>query len=142
MADLVAARLRTHGLAARTVQIKIRFPDFTTITRAHTLPTPTDLGAVIGDTARTLLRSVDVERGVRLLGVTALQFDGSGAVQEALPFDAPTVSPEQAELERTLDAVRARFGPDAVGRAVDATEGRVRTDRRGSLWGPDDETGE
>ena len=51
------------------------------------------------------------------------------------------VGPEQAELERTLDAVRARFGPDAVGRAAHSSGGRLRTDRRGSLWGPDDESG-
>ncbi len=139
MADLVAARLRAHQLVARTVQLKIRFPDFTTITRAHTLRSSTDLAAVIGDAARTLLLDVEVERGVRLLGVTALQFDRGGAVQEALPFDAPAVAPEQAALERTIDAVRERFGPDAVGRAAHHTEGRLRIDRRGSLWGPDDQ---
>ncbi|MBK5287973.1 MAG: DNA polymerase IV [Acidimicrobiia bacterium] len=142
MADLVAARLRAHMLVARTVQLKVRFPDFSTITRAQTLRSPTDLSAVIADAARTLLADVEVERGVRLLGVTALQFDGGGAVQEALPFDAPAVAPEQGALERTLDAVRERFGPDAVGRAAHTSDGRVRTDRRGSLWGPDEQAGE
>lgn len=142
MADLVAARLRAHMLVARTVQLKVRFPDFSTITRAQTLRSPTDLSAVIADAARTLLADVEVERGVRLLGVTALQFDGGGAVQEALPFDAPAVAPEQDALERTLDAVRERFGPDAVGRAAHTSDGRVRTDRRGSLWGPDEQAGE
>ena len=45
----------------------------------------------------------------------------------------------RSRVPGTIDAVRARFGADAVGRAVHATDGRVRTDRRGSLWGPDDE---
>jgi len=138
MSDLVATRLRAHARTARTVQLKLRYSDFTTITRAHTLREPTDLAAVIDRAAQGLLAAADLGTGVRLLGVTAMQIEDGAAVQESLPFDG-TDRPEQAALERTLDAVRARFGADSVGRAAHTSGGRLRTDRRGSLWGPDDE---
>lgn len=138
MSDLVATRLRAHARTARTVQLKLRYSDFTTITRAHTLREPTDLAAVIDRAAQALLAAADLGTGVRLLGVTAMQIEDGAAVQESLPFDG-TDRPEQAALERTLDAVRARFGADSVGRVAHTSGGRLRTDRRGSLWGPDDE---
>jgi len=149
MADLVAGRLREHGKVARTVQLKLRYRDFTTITRAHTVDDATDLAAVIGRVALELLAAADLRDGIRLLGVTAMQLDDAVAVQGALPFGspgdadaAPTDAARDAALERTLDAVRARFGTDAVGRAAFARDGHVRTERRGSLWGPDDDAGE
>ncbi len=139
MADRVASRLREHAKVARTVQLKLRYRDFETITRAHTLPDATDLAATIGGAARELLDAVDLKDGIRLLGVTALQLEDAVAVQAQLPFGTGAAVARDDALERTIDAVRARFGADAVGRAVHATDGRVRTDRRGSLWGPDDE---
>jgi hypothetical protein len=81
---------------------------------------------------------VDLRDGIRLLGVTALGLEDAVAVQGQLPFDGAAASPRDDALERTIDAVRARFGTDAVGRAAHAVDGRVRTDRRGSLYGPDD----
>ncbi len=149
MADRVAARLRAAGTRARTVGIKVRFGDFTTITRAHTLTHPTDEGSVFADSARGLLRGVDLGEGIRLLGVAASQFDAADAevvVQGELALDPPSDEPGAGRdrsalqaLERTVDAVRDRFGRDAVGRAGQVEAGRLRTDRRGSLWGPDEE---
>jgi DNA polymerase IV len=138
MSDLVAARLRSSHQVARTVQLKVRYRDFTTITRAHTLPGPTDLAVTIAAEVKALLDAVDLRDGIRLLGVTALSLEAPGAVQEQLDLDAPTTPPEVAALERTIDAVRARFGADAVGRAAFTKSGSVQTDRRGSLYGPDD----
>ena len=144
MSDLVAARLRDHEKTARTVQIKLRYSDFTTITRAHTLRDPTDLADTINHAAQALFAAVDLGDGVRLLGVATLAIDERAATPTPMQmsFVTPTTSdapPHQADLERTLDAVRARFGAGAVGRAASTSGGRVRTDRRGSLWGPDDE---
>jgi len=116
------------------VQLKLRYRDFTTITRARTLPGATDLAATIGSEARVLLDAVDLRDGIRLLGVTAMQLDDAVAVQGQLPLvDAGAASratPRDDALERTIDAVRARFGTDAVGRAAHTVDGRVRTDRR------------
>jgi DNA polymerase-4 len=143
LADGVASRLRAAHAAARTVQLKVRFGDFKTITRSRTLAAPTDLAADVGRVARDLLRSLEVGPGVRLLGISAQQLvrrdparrpgtepgtEPGGADQGTL-FPDPdrdadeaggTATPaagerRQAALERSVDAVRARFGPGAVG---------------------------
>jgi DNA polymerase-4 len=151
MADAVAARLRGTGKAARTVQLKLRYGDFRTITRSHTLPSPTDVTAEIGETARDLLRAVDLEAGIRLLGVSVQQLEEGVAVQGRLSFDTgpesrPSPPEDRRSLDAALDTVRERFGRDAVGSAAFLERGRLRTGRRASLWGPDegldDPTGE
>ncbi|WP_036553767.1 DNA polymerase IV [Nocardioides insulae] len=68
-ATLVAERLHRHGLSGRTVSIKVRLHDFTTLSRSSTMPSPTDSAAVISRLARTLLTDLDTTGGVRLLGV-------------------------------------------------------------------------
>ncbi|HEX3613031.1 MAG TPA: DNA polymerase IV [Sporichthyaceae bacterium] len=69
MAAVVTARLRESGLSARTVTLKARKPDFSTLTRSATLPGPTDDGRAVGAAARRLLAAVDTTDGLRLLGV-------------------------------------------------------------------------
>jgi DNA polymerase-4 len=65
----VAERLRKHGLSGRTVSIKVRLHDFTTLSRSSTLASPTDSTATIARMARGLLTDLDTSGGVRLLGV-------------------------------------------------------------------------
>ncbi|WP_344004842.1 DNA polymerase IV [Nocardioides lentus] len=65
----VATRLRDHGLSGRTVSIKVRLADFTTLSRSATLPSPTDDPATLARVARGLLADLDTSTGVRLLGV-------------------------------------------------------------------------
>ncbi|HEY0952536.1 DNA polymerase IV [Nocardioides sp.] len=65
----VAGRLRKHGLSGRTVTIKVRLHDFTTLSRSTTLASPTDAAGTIARTARGLLTDLDTSGGVRLLGV-------------------------------------------------------------------------
>lgn len=65
----VGARLRKSGVSGRTVTIKVRLYDFTTLSRSSTLPSPTDEGGTIGRVARSLLGDLDTTGGVRLLGV-------------------------------------------------------------------------
>ncbi len=70
LTEMVARRLREHGLHARTIQLKLRYKDFTTITRAHSLASPTQLDTEIFEQIRNLFRK-NWKRGaeVRLLGV-------------------------------------------------------------------------
>jgi DNA polymerase IV len=68
-ATSVAERLRKNGLSGRTITLKVRLHDFTTLSRSTTLPAPTDAGATIGRLARGLLGELDLTGGVRLLGV-------------------------------------------------------------------------
>jgi DNA polymerase-4 len=65
----VAERLRKSGLSGRTITLKVRLHDFTTLSRSTTLNAPTDAGPTIARLARGLLGELDVSGGVRLLGV-------------------------------------------------------------------------
>ena len=120
LADRVAARLRHAGCVARTVQLKVRYGDFRTITRSRTLAEPTDLASELARTAGGLLAAVDIAGGVRLLGVAAHQLDDAHAVQTALPLDAdedeedPARRQLRSAVERSIDEVRDRYGDDAV----------------------------
>jgi len=65
----VGTRMRKNGISGRTVTIKVRLHDFTTLSRSSTLTSPTDDGATIARIARSLLGDLDTTGGVRLLGV-------------------------------------------------------------------------
>ena len=70
LSERTAARLRASGQVGRTVSIKIRFADFTTITRARTLPEATDVGRTVYETALALYEALGLERArLRLVGV-------------------------------------------------------------------------
>jgi DNA polymerase-4 len=116
-AEGVARELRRSGLVGRTVHLKVRSGDFTTWTRAHTLPAPTDLAEGIVAAGRRLLRErVDLGgRGVRLLGLGMSGLEPAGGGQATL---FPDAQEERARrLARTADAIRDKLGPDALVRA-------------------------
>ena len=71
MADSVAGRLREHGMVARTVTLKLRYGDFSTLTRSHTFPAPQSTGPALWRSARALLAGLPLRGGARLLGVSA-----------------------------------------------------------------------
>jgi DNA polymerase-4 len=77
LSEMVGRRLREANFYARTIQLKLRYKDFTTLTRAHTLPSPTQLDTEIFEQVRTLFRK-NWKHGmhVRLLGVHASSFTG------------------------------------------------------------------
>ena len=122
LAERVALRLRRSGSLTRTVVLKVRDSDFRTVTRSRTLSEPTDLGADLVGTALALLADLEINRGIRLLGVTAQHLDVGFAVQEALAFageaEAETISSSsrtsRRALEQAMDRARERFGDDAM----------------------------
>jgi DNA polymerase IV len=127
MADRVAVRLRRAGRAGRTIQLKLRYHDFRTITRSRTIAEATDTGAEIAAIARALLDAVQVGEGVRLLGISVQQLEAATAVQESLPLgDAASSAERHAAVERSVDALRDRFGDDAVGLASLGADERPR----------------
>jgi DNA polymerase-4 len=76
LSEMVGRRLREAKLHARTIQLKLRYKDFTTITRAHTLPAPTQLDGEIFEQVRTLFRrNWKPGREVRLIGVQTSHFE-------------------------------------------------------------------
>ena len=134
MADAVGARLRDHGLAGRTVTIKVRFHDFRTITRSVTLPAAVDAGPAVARAAKALLGNIDPASGVRLLGVSVSQLTETAARQLSLDdVDAPGWD----DATKAIDEIRRRFGDDAIVPATLRDESGIRVKRRGDQqWGP------
>jgi len=115
LADRTAARLRKAGLAAATIQLKIREADFTTYTRQQSQQPATDDTRQIYAAARKLLDTWLVEhpgKAIRLLGVGGTNF---GKPPQADLFADP--SARGRTLDRTLDNIRERFGSDSLAHA-------------------------
>lgn len=121
MSETVGRRLRKAGLAGRTVKVKLRWSDFTTISRQTKLAQPTDQDGEIFNAAQALFKAAwKPGRPVRLLGVGVADL-GPPSRQLTL-FDQSWQ--EESRLLSAIDDIRQRFGSDALRRA-----GRMRTRR-------------
>jgi DNA polymerase-4 len=116
LSEMVGRRLRESNFYARTVQLKLRYKDFTTITRAHTLPAPTQLDTEIFEQIRALFRK-NWKQGiqVRLLGVQASSFTA-----QAAQIDLLDGSRQQRwkDALAAADKLRNKFGESSVGLAA------------------------
>jgi DNA polymerase-4 len=112
LSEMVGRRLREHELHARTLQLKLRDQSFHTITRAYTLPSPTQLDTVLFEEIRRLFRE-NWKPGtkIRLLGVQTSSFEKPGAQIDLL--DSARQDKWQQAL-KTADRLRDRFGESAV----------------------------
>lgn len=113
LSDKVGYRMRRHHFCATTIRIKLRWSDFTTITRQVALSEPTNLNSVIYDTASDLLRKAwQRGRKVRLIGV-----GGSGLQQPAVQMDLFNPKNEkETRLLSALDELREKYGKGVVKR--------------------------
>jgi DNA polymerase-4 len=137
LAESVASRLRRHDLAAGTVQLKLRYEGFETLTRQAPLPRQTRESAPLYAATLALLRRTLVAgRGVRLIGLTAINLADT---QQLTLFDSPE---RNDRLTRSIDVVRSRFGEDAITRARLLTEKPMRRfdfgERPSAPGNPDD----
>jgi DNA polymerase-4 len=116
----VSERLRHLGRTARTVGIKIRFADFTTLTRVRTLAEPTDSSSVVYAASLELYRALDLDRPrVRLVGVKVENLRPAGAAtQLALDWGSGQDDNRNTAADRVVDALAARFPDAAVGPAT------------------------
>ncbi len=116
LVERVARELREEGCRARTVNIKARYPDFTTVTRAQTLPRGLISTRRIREVACELLeeRLGRCGRPLRLLGVSLsnLEKEGQGASQGELFEDEDEKRAEK--LDRAIDEIKEQFGRDSV----------------------------
>ncbi|HST86218.1 MAG TPA: DNA polymerase IV [Kineosporiaceae bacterium] len=113
LSERVAARVRSAGLLGRTVIIKIRFADFSTITRSRTLPEHTDVARVVHATALELYARLGLERArLRLVGVRLEGLIDISAGHHQLALGERSQS--WREAEQAVDRASARFGAGAV----------------------------
>ena len=114
-ASRVGRRLRSQGLRGRIVTLRVKYADFTLVTRRVTLARPTDDDAAIVAAARAQLARVDLARPVRLAGVTVSGFDELGEAETA-----------EAQLDLFgAAAPAAEGGPGAEALAVEARRARL-----------------
>ncbi len=125
LTEQVAARLRRKALRGRKVQLKLRFADFRTITRAHTLSTATHNTRELWDTVRRLLdksldnsldKNLTSERpAIRLIGMGVGGFDEEQAPTQLGMFEEPQA--EASKLDQLADDINRRFGDKLLSRA-------------------------
>jgi DNA polymerase-4 len=123
LCEMVGRRLREHGLYARTVQLKLRYSDFSTFTRAHSIERPTQFDTDLFELARALFHR-NWKRGapVRLLGVHASHFEEASSQMHLLEEDRRERWKQALEA---ADRMRDRFGESAVSLAA-AMKGNFR----------------
>ena len=116
LVEQVGWRLRQHRLRGRTVHLKVRFADFTLITRSQTLPEPTDITHELWQVADELLcqRLPEGHLPVRLVGMGVSGLDGTGQVQGML-FDGEQRE-KQSRMDAVADQVKEKFGFGAIRR--------------------------
>ncbi|UCE89643.1 MAG: DNA polymerase IV, partial [Pseudomonadota bacterium] len=119
--EQVAWRLRRHELYARTVQLKVRFADFSTVTRAHTLVAPTQSTQSLWDAASDLLahRLPPHHPPLRLIGVGVSGLETARPQQNDLFTDAGGDARKDTQaIDAVLDDINRRFGKATVHRAT------------------------
>lgn len=110
LAQQVAARLRRHGLAGRQVTLKLRYDDFTTVTRSRTLERTVDHGGKLYRIGLELLERTEAgRRPVRLLGIGVADWRADEGGQSDL-FAEPDEAGRERALDRAMDRVNERFG--------------------------------
>jgi DNA polymerase-4 len=112
LCEMVGRRLRESNLHARTVQLKLRYKDFTTITRAHTLAAPTQLDTEIFEQIRALFRK-NWKKGVqvRLLGVQTSSFE---SLPEQISLLEDSRQQRWKDALAAADRLRDKFGESSV----------------------------
>jgi DNA polymerase-4 len=113
LSEKVGRRLREHGLHARTMQLKLRYSDFSTITRAHTFASPAQLDIDLIEHSRKLLHANwDKKRPIRLLGVQTAGFEHDQGQLDLM--DGGRAERWRQALE-AADRLRDKYGESAVG---------------------------
>jgi len=120
LAEKVARRARAAGVSGRTVTLKLRLPDFTTLSRSRTIEPPTQDADRVFRVGRALFRSIDrAGAAARLIGI------GLGNLTESVQLDlfatdesrGPADDARRGQLRAVEDAIVRRFGPHVLGRA-------------------------
>ncbi|MCX2933459.1 DNA polymerase IV [Mycobacterium sp. CVI_P3] len=117
--DRITRRMRSAQRTGRTVVLRLRFDDFTRITRSHTMARATASTGPILTAARGLVAAAEpliAERGITLIGFAVCNIDPGGAQQLELPLDGSR--PDSVHLDAAVDQVRRRYGNSVLTRGV------------------------
>jgi DNA polymerase IV len=116
LSEKVSRRLRRAGFRGRTINLKIRFEDFKTHTRAATLDRPTNFADEIYSNAREKARAFPLgERPVRLVGIQAVNLESRPEQPELFPIFRPEEQKKE-RLHAAMDTIQSRFGDNAIKR--------------------------
>src|SRR6266576_4493783 len=116
LSEMVGRRLREGGYFARTIQLKFRYKDFTTFTRAHSLEQATQLDTEIYETVRRLfLQNWKQGAAIRLLGVQATNFEAGPSQIDLLE---PSRQQRWQKALQAADHLRDKFGESSIGLAT------------------------
>jgi DNA polymerase-4 len=111
----VSRRLRRHGVAGKTVTLKVKYHDFLQVTRSETLPEVTDDGREIFRRCCGLLNKTEVgKRPVRLLGISVSHLRAQGEKRQLSLFQARFTAPKRKRLNLALDKMSEKFGEDGI----------------------------
>ncbi|HSG06538.1 MAG TPA: hypothetical protein VLB09_09085, partial [Nitrospiria bacterium] len=142
LAHRVSSRLRSKGLRGKTVTLKVKYHDFTAVTRAVTLPSATDDGGEIYRSAAVLLRKTEAgKRPVRLLGISLsglMEEKGSEPVWRQIPLFGTRPEPRApdpghpserdpartAKLNEAVDRIREKYGEKGIRPGTLVEDGR------------------
>jgi DNA polymerase-4 len=114
--DNVAARLRNHGLKGKTITIKIKFSDFTAITKSQTIASATDSSKMIFYNALQLLVDQPLKKKVRLIGVEVSNLLKDSEEAQMSLFPVGTDEERDRRLDRAIDEIREKFGSKVIKR--------------------------
>ncbi len=127
LADRVASRMRAKSRAGKTVTVRVRFADLRAVTRSITLPAPVSATGILAEVAEELVHTAladhPTESNISLLAIAVSQLDDDTALQLELPLRlqdekrCPGTRKGAARwlADRAMDAIRDRFGKEAIG---------------------------
>ena len=118
-AKRVAWRLRKEGLKGGTITIKIKFSDFSAITKSHTLAQPTDSSKTISETAVKLLLNGPLRVKVRLIGVAVSNLEKTGEDAQLGLFEKEQNKVKERKVDQAMDKIREKFGTKVITRGED-----------------------
>ena len=124
LVDDVAAQLRARQLRAGGVRLKLKYADFRRVSRELTLPEPACDAKTFLEAIDVLLPRVDTARKIRLVGLACTALVDDGAPRQASLFgnlDAEAPVEKSERLGRAVDAIKGKFGDDALVRGVRPT---------------------
>ncbi|RMF60736.1 MAG: DNA polymerase IV [Calditrichaeota bacterium] len=127
LSEKVCSRLRKYGLKGKTVQLKVRYSDFSTFTRHKTLSDPTNLTEEVFNVSLNLFQEfVNQDKAIRLIGVGVSQLSSEKGGQITL-WDIE--KERKLELERVMDKIQEKFGKEALTHAQTLTSHKRRKEK-------------